>query len=274
MPWARTAPLDDALGDDVDAVYIGLPDDAHVAWAHRALAAGKSVLVEKPLALAAADAAALATARSARDLAVLEGVMIQHHPWAERLAAHCAAVRGDVHALRTTLAFAVPAVRRTGRVLANVARYWLWLVGLVAPLDDAAVVAAAAHGDDVEVTLRVGPGIAATLAASHARPYRASHTVEHRGGSLALPDLFRANLGPQRLAIDHHDATGTHREWVDGRSAFAHQLSAFAALCRGPASARAAALAASLARLRIVDAIGDVLGAAWTPSGAHDTMPP
>ena len=32
--------------DDIDAVYIATPHDAHVVWAHRALEAGKATLCE------------------------------------------------------------------------------------------------------------------------------------------------------------------------------------------------------------------------------------
>ncbi len=67
-----TTDLDALLALDVEAVIVATPNDLHAAQARRALAAGKHVLVEKPMALSVADADALvADARtSARVVAV------------------------------------------------------------------------------------------------------------------------------------------------------------------------------------------------------------
>lgn len=72
----------DALLDDpsVEAVYIPLPNHLHVEWALKAVAAGKHVLVEKPLAMRADDFAPLIAARDASGLIVSEAFMIAHHP--------------------------------------------------------------------------------------------------------------------------------------------------------------------------------------------------
>ncbi len=53
--------------DDVDVVHICTPNATHVDLAHRALAAGKSVICEKPLATNGADARSLAEAASRSD---------------------------------------------------------------------------------------------------------------------------------------------------------------------------------------------------------------
>ena len=49
----------------IDAVYIPLPNHLHVPWARKALAAGKHVLCEKPIALTAAEAQELLDAAAA-----------------------------------------------------------------------------------------------------------------------------------------------------------------------------------------------------------------
>jgi predicted dehydrogenase len=73
----------EALLDDpeVDAVYIPLPNHAHLEWAVRALEAGKHVLLEKPAVLDGAQARTLAEAAARQPgLQVAEGFMFRHHP--------------------------------------------------------------------------------------------------------------------------------------------------------------------------------------------------
>jgi len=66
--------------DAVDGVYIPLPTSQHVEWAVKAADAGKHVLVEKPLALNAADIAAVIAARDRNRVLVSEAFMVTYHP--------------------------------------------------------------------------------------------------------------------------------------------------------------------------------------------------
>ena len=64
----------------VDAVYIPLPNHLHVDWTLKAVAAGKHVLCEKPVAMTAAEIDRLIAARDDSGLLVAEAFMIVHHP--------------------------------------------------------------------------------------------------------------------------------------------------------------------------------------------------
>ena len=72
---------DSLLEDDgIDAVYIPLPNTLHVEWTKKAVAAGKHVLTEKPIAMQAQEIDDLIALRDASGLLIAEAYMIMHHP--------------------------------------------------------------------------------------------------------------------------------------------------------------------------------------------------
>jgi predicted dehydrogenase len=77
----------------IDAVYIPLPNTMHVEWTLRAIAAGKHVLCEKPIAMRAEEIDELITARDRSALTVGEAFMVAHHPQWEHVRALLASGR-------------------------------------------------------------------------------------------------------------------------------------------------------------------------------------
>jgi predicted dehydrogenase len=73
--------FDDLLADDdVEAIVVATPVPTHAELARRALAAGKHVFVEKPMALGADEAEALVALAEERGLALLPGHLLLYHP--------------------------------------------------------------------------------------------------------------------------------------------------------------------------------------------------
>jgi predicted dehydrogenase len=69
---------------EIEAVYIPLPNHLHVEWTKLALAAGKHVLTEKPIAMQADEIDDLISARDSSGLMATEAYMIVHHPQWQR----------------------------------------------------------------------------------------------------------------------------------------------------------------------------------------------
>lgn len=70
---------------EVEAVYIPLPNHLHVEWALKALEAGKHVLCEKPMTMRAEEFERLIDARDQSGLLAAEAYMIVHHPQWQRV---------------------------------------------------------------------------------------------------------------------------------------------------------------------------------------------
>jgi predicted dehydrogenase len=70
--------------DDVEAVYVSLPNSLHHEWTLRALAAGKHVLCEKPYTRRPAEVDEAFDAAERAGLVLAEAFMWRHHPQAER----------------------------------------------------------------------------------------------------------------------------------------------------------------------------------------------
>jgi len=90
----------DLLADEeIDAVYIPLPNRHHAEWTMRAAQAGKHILCEKPLAMDARECRAMADAAGEAGVTLMEAFMYRFHPRSLRVLALLA--QGAVGELRT-----------------------------------------------------------------------------------------------------------------------------------------------------------------------------
>jgi predicted dehydrogenase len=86
-PQARlTSNVTDLLEDpELDAVVIATPVVTHADLARQALAAGKHVFVEKPMALHAGEAEELCALAEERELVLMPGHLLLYHPAVDKL---------------------------------------------------------------------------------------------------------------------------------------------------------------------------------------------
>jgi predicted dehydrogenase len=98
IPMAFGSYAELVASEDVDLVYCALPPSAHLQWCTAALENGKHVLVEKPFANNAQDAARMVATARAAGRHLLEGFHYRFHSLFERaLAALRAGAIGRIH---------------------------------------------------------------------------------------------------------------------------------------------------------------------------------
>ncbi len=195
-----------ALIDDpaIDAVYIPLPNSAHVPWTLAAVKAGKHVLCEKPMALDPADIDRIHAAAAAAKVVVEEGYMYRHEPLTAKVQDLVrGGALGTVRAIVSGFTFALtnandprldPALG--GGSLWDVGCYPVTYAGLLAGRDPKMVFGAAhwhASGVDEEFVgmLRFPGGTTATIYSGFRATLRTWLEVIGTEGSLTVPNPFK-----------------------------------------------------------------------------------
>ena len=93
----------------IEAVYIATPNHLHAAQALKAIAAGKPVLIEKPIALAGADVERIARAAGERGLFAMEALWSRFLPAVRRAREQIASGRiGAIRRIRADLSYLHP----------------------------------------------------------------------------------------------------------------------------------------------------------------------
>jgi len=92
--------------DNIDAVYIPLPNDMHAEWVSKTAAAGKHILCEKPLAMSAAQASEMVDVCADAGVKLQEAFMYRHHPtWVEAVRLVRSGAIGDLRAVQSWFSY-------------------------------------------------------------------------------------------------------------------------------------------------------------------------
>jgi predicted dehydrogenase len=196
--------LDD---DGIDAVYIPLPNSEHVPWTLAAIAAGKHVLCEKPLALDPLDVDRISAAATARGVIVEEGFMYRHEPLTRRVEA--LVTDGAVGAVRAVVSGFTFAIDRDAdvRLVPELGGGSLWDVGcypvtyaqqLIARVPVSVVARAqwspTSIDEEFSGIVAYAGGAVASVYSGFRVPYRTWLEVLGSEGALRVPNPFKPGV--------------------------------------------------------------------------------
>jgi len=202
---------------EVDAVYIALSNDLHAEWTARAMKAGKHVLVEKPLCLHTEELDLIESALQEDGPSLLEGVMVRHHPWQDKLRTMITDHSfGRLRSVETSLC--IPAKNghkdnyrsrpeQGGGCFRDLGVYWLQFLQTLLGLEGADFQGQSSFdgpgGCDwtFQAQAEYPGGLRAAVLCSFERPYRCSHTLTFDDAVVSLNDCFRANLGFYKMTL-------------------------------------------------------------------------
>lgn len=255
----------EALLDDpeIEAIYNPLPNTLHRPWTLRAAASSKHVLCEKPLALAAPEAAEmLAACRRARVL-LQEAFMYRFHPQIEELRRRIVnGGIGTVWLVRSAFTFTVASATDIrlnlalgGGGLMDVGCYCVSIGRLVLGEPESVWAAATFEGGvDVRLAgaLRFADGATALIDCGVRAVARQFAEVVGTEGSVTLPRPFQPEEDPAVVLVRR----GREEERIEipGTNQYLLMLDHFAQCVRGTASPRFPAEDA-VANMKVLDAL-------------------
>lgn len=257
----------------ITAVYIPLPNHLHHPWTLKALAAGKHVLCEKPLAGSTREAQEMAAAARKADRFLMEAFMYRFHPRSRRI--KTMVDQGVIGAPRIVrAAFCYPMARDLlesgdnarlkpemgGGALMDVGCYGVSLARWLMNAEPVRVQAQASYhpgGVDWHLlgTLEFGPRRLAVIEASFITALQQTYSIVGARGAIELPhDAF---IPWEKDAVFTHrrqDEEAGTRHCIDGADEYQLMVEHFADVVLGTDQA-AYSPRESIANMRVLDAL-------------------
>lgn len=202
---------------EIDFVYISLANDLHFEWILKSLKAGKHVFVEKPMCNSVEEFREINKVAEKSGLHLLEGLMVQHHPWQQTLKEIIASQNyGKLNRIESQISFVArnnfvgnyrSFPERGGGSFCDVGCYWLQFIQAVLGKEPSQYGGSSLfngpNGCDwtLDAFMEFDNGLRAEFTSSFEMPYKASHRLEFEDAVLVIPDFFRANLGNYKITI-------------------------------------------------------------------------
>jgi predicted dehydrogenase len=252
--------------EDIDAVYIGLPNSLHCEWTVKAAETGKHVLCEKPLGATAAECDKMDRAARESGVVLMEAFMYRFHPRTERVSKLIRdGAIGPLRAIQSTFTFRL---RRSddirlqkdlaGGALMDVGCYCVNVSRTLAdaePVEVQAFASWAESGVDSQMagTLRFESGLLAQFDCALTLERREFYQAVGPEGHLAVSAAFLPGVGESTIE-EHHGRAGRSTHTLSGADEYQLMVEHFADAALEGREVRYPASEAS-ANLRTIEAL-------------------
>jgi xylose dehydrogenase (NAD/NADP) len=231
--------------DEIDAVYIPLPNHLHDEWTRKAADAGKHILCEKPLTCDAKSAEALVAYCRSKGVRLMDGFMWPHHPRTRKLRALLdSGVVGEVRKVVTAFTFPLEGLPTTnirlqpgcgGGGLLDVGCYCVYAIRWGMRAEPVRAWARATYYNDVDVAmtgvLTFADGRTASFDCGFTHPLRTWAEFVGSEATVRVPNLWIPDSRAAYEVLRQEGAFGHTVETVEtpGEDQMVHMLDDFAA---------------------------------------------
>ena len=218
---------------DIDAVYIPLPNHLHKQWVVKAAEYGKHILCEKPAGLSVEECETIKNACKKYNVYFMEGFMYYFHPQHERVKELIQnGTIGDIHYMEAGFSFLLPHDERAknirmdskkgGGSIYDIGCYTIHAIRHVLGSEPTAVQAfgkvdeVSGVDTDTVTYLTMDNGVRAVFDTSFNLPMRHEYRIFGSEGTISVPRAYRPDLhgGEGKIMIEK---TGNHyTEYIQG----------------------------------------------------------
>ncbi len=224
---------------DLNAVYIALPPAIQPQWVEKSLAAGKRVLVEKPLSVKVCDLKRINMLIGSGNI-LLEGVMTQHHEWQQFIKDVLkSGIYGELLNVDTKINMVIPEEKigfrdkkeLGGGVFFDQGSYWLQFIQFLLGLDFEEYrvsVNKFFRGVDWETTFYGKIGMTDIyFETSYQKKYNVVHNLRFKNAEIIISNFFRAAMGKYKITVEIISGEQKEKIKFDAQNYYENQLQLF-----------------------------------------------
>lgn len=200
---------------DIHCVYIALANDLHIKWVLKAINANKHILIEKPICLTKNEFDLILKEYANKNIKILEGVAIQHHPWQLAIKDIVDSGKyGKLKEVKTDICIVLKNnnennyrrfPERGGGAFYDLGCYWLQFLQLITGVNPKACSGFSKFDGPnncdwtFNASVEYKTGLKSRFTASFELPYKVEQLLEFEKATVKVHDFFRACLGNYKI---------------------------------------------------------------------------